>query len=79
MCYGCRPTCEVCRPKLVACPQCGFKSLLSSEKCAKCHSPLPEWVKGEAVARWHEAHDGGGLTEASDSFASDITGEGKDD
>lgn len=57
MCYGCRPTCEVCRPKTVPCAECGHRNLLISAKCIMCGAPLTEEMKEAAKAKWEEEHN----------------------
>lgn len=56
MCYGCRVTCDDCKPKFVHCPQCGWRNLLFLEKCVKCETTLTQEAKDEAIAQWHEKH-----------------------
>ena len=52
--YGCRATCDNCKPVYVWCPECGKKNFLTMTKCTKCKAPLTEESKDAAIAKWHE-------------------------
>ena len=54
MAYGCRTTCDNCRPKYVVCPSCGKKNFLSMNRCTKCHEELTQEMKDAAVLDWQE-------------------------
>ena len=54
MSYGCRTTCDNCRPKYVICPACGKKNFLTVNKCSKCRELLTQEMKDAAVAEWVE-------------------------
>lgn len=56
MCYGCRPTCEDCKPKFVYCRSCGSKNFLFSKKCKVCSACLTEDMKKEDVMKWRLDH-----------------------
>lgn len=52
MAYGCRPTCDNCRPKYVYCPVCGAKNFLTLAACKKCRHVFSQEDRDEAVLRW---------------------------
>ena len=54
MAYGCRSTCDNCRPKYVYCPACGKKNFLVLSSCTKCGAELTEEAKQEAIAEWEK-------------------------
>ena len=54
MAYGCRTTCDNCRPKYVFCPNCGKKNFLTVNNCSKCHQELTQEAKDQAIAEWEE-------------------------
>ena len=58
MCYGCRPTCDDCRPKFVFCAACGSKNFLFSRACKSCGAPLTDEMKSEARELWKKQKQG---------------------
>lgn len=54
MAYGCRTTCDNCRPKYVICPECGKKNFLTLSACSRCHAELAQDAKDAAIAEWYE-------------------------
>ncbi len=52
MAYGCRPTCDNCRPKYVRCPACGERSFLTLKACRRCKRPFTQLDRDEAVRQW---------------------------
>lgn len=52
--YGCRSTCDNCKPKFVWCPNCGKRNFLVMSKCTKCGEPLTEELKDAAIEKWQE-------------------------
>lgn len=54
MAYGCKTTCDNCRPKYVFCPKCGHKNFLIFSNCKECGLGLTEEMKNQAVADWQE-------------------------
>ena len=52
MAYGCRSTCDNCRPKYVDCPNCGTRNFLVMGKCKKCGAEITAEAKDEAIAEW---------------------------
>lgn len=57
MAYGCRPTCDHCRPKYVHCPDCGTKNFLMLKACKKCGREFSEKDKEDAIKRWEAESD----------------------
>lgn len=53
MCYTCSPACDNCMPKMLLCPACGERNLLSYDECHKCHAALAQEEKDKAIAEWH--------------------------
>lgn len=54
MAYGCKTTCDNCRPKYVNCPSCGHRNFLIFEKCSKCKTALPQEIKDQAIDEWNK-------------------------
>lgn len=54
MCYGCRPTCDDCKPKFVYCPACGRRNFLFSRCCSGCGRLLDDEEKAAAREQWRQ-------------------------
>lgn len=54
MAYGCRPTCDNCRPKYLYCPECGTRNFLTLHSCKKCKKKFTQSDRDEAVSRWEK-------------------------
>lgn len=54
MCYGCRPTCDDCKPKFVYCASCNGKNYLFMKNCKSCGSIISEELKELARISWKE-------------------------
>lgn len=52
MCYGCTPTCDNCRPKMVRCDSCGRTNFLTRDQCFFCEAPITQAMKDRAVEEW---------------------------
>ena len=52
MCYGCKITCDDCKPKFVYCPDCGQRNMLVMPKCLNCGRPISEEEKEAARQAW---------------------------
>lgn len=52
MAYGCRSTCDNCRPKYVACPECGKRNFLVLNNCKSCKAELTAKAKDMAIEEW---------------------------
>jgi hypothetical protein len=59
MCYGCRVTCDDCRPKFVNCPHCGWRCLLVFDRCARCGESISEEAKADAIDAWKASKEKG--------------------
>lgn len=59
MCYGCRVTCDDCRPKFVNCPHCGWRCLLVFDRCARCGESISEETKADAIDAWKASKEKG--------------------
>ena len=54
MAYGCKATCDNCRPKYVYCDECGTKNFLVLKACKKCGAAITEDARERAVAQWQK-------------------------
>lgn len=52
MCYGCSPTCDNCRPKMVRCAACERINYLNRTECTFCGAPITQAMKDAAVEDW---------------------------
>lgn len=52
MAYGCRPTCDNCRPKYIRCPSCGARNFLTLKCCKRCKREFTQEDRDEAVRAW---------------------------
>ncbi len=57
MAYGCRPTCDNCRPKYLFCPECGTKNFLTLKACKRCKRAFTEEDRAQAVRDWESKAD----------------------
>lgn len=57
MAYGCRPTCDHCRPKYLHCPACGTKNFLVMNACKRCGRVFTQQDRDEAVRLWESHQD----------------------
>ncbi len=53
MCYGCSPTCDNCRPKVVTCAECERINYLSRDECAFCGEKITQAMKDAAIEDWN--------------------------
>ena len=52
MCYGCRISCDDCKPKFITCSKCGWRGYLMFDKCTKCGTLFTQKEKEFAVEQW---------------------------
>lgn len=52
MCYGCRMTCDDCKPKFIICSHCGWRGFLIFDMCPKCKAVYTQKEKERAEEEW---------------------------
>lgn len=63
MCYAgsCNPECDNCKPKYLACPQCGTRIALAFKHCPLCKCAISESDREKARQDWQKTHIGKSL------------------
>ena len=55
MCFSCSILCENCRPKWLACKNCGSRNLMQARRCVVCDEPIGDDARENAYAAWAKA------------------------